>query len=63
MPADRTNAPNTFALGRRGFLGAAAALGGTAALAPMAAAAPLDKPVTAGKAAANATLPPASSPW
>ena len=49
---------NTFALGRRGFLGAAAALGGTAALAPMASAAPLDKPVTAAKAAANATLPP-----
>ena len=35
---------NTFALGRRGFLGAAAALGGTAALAPMASAAPLDRP-------------------
>ena len=63
MSADPTNTPNTFALGRRGFLGAAAALGGTAALAPMASAAPLDRPADKpdpGKPVPIDPLPPSA---
>lgn len=63
VSADPTNTPNTFALGRRGFLGAAAALGGTAALAPMASAAPLDRPADKpdpGKPVPINPLPPSA---
>ncbi len=63
MFPDPKYAENHLALGRRGFLGAAAALGGTAALAPMAMAAPLDRPADKpdpGKPVPINPLPPSA---